>query len=555
MEGLTAIEQVTYTFYEWEERGRGYRVYPFPVSLEPVIEWFNPSIPQLEPIIYKDPGERTSLFDTLKKGAKSLLDSKAPVKREQVEEATYIYPDRPVPFDHTKVPLKAYRISVPKGFIVAYDTSLRLLNMLSYSFSLFSFEIIGKHDEIYFQFVMRQPDSSNFISQFRSYFPDVAIQEANAKDLPFNPDVDLAIVDMGLSQEFMRPIATSQNFNTDPFIGILAAMEQLQYEEYGMMQVLFRGSINKWGSVINEAVSDGQGGSFFSDAPEMVHLAKEKTQSPIYACVARVIGQGNIDWRSEQIATELLRNISASTRSQNNQLAALPNKGYAYDQHVINLYARQSNRLGMILNSHELLSLVHIPSSSVTSQKLNRQAIKSKLAPKELLKGKYYVGTNSHLGQSRPIYLDDEHKKRHIYCIGNTGQGKSTLIVNMLLNDCIAGNGCALFDPHGDVVDDVVARIPKERRKDVILFDPSDTEYPLGFNLLEAKTDIEKIVLSSDLVEVFKSRSTSWGDQMTSVLSNTINTFLENDQGGTLLELRRFLLDAKFRQSYLEKRS
>ena len=547
---VTASELATATFYEWEERGRGYRFYPHPVALEPVLEPF--LLPDYTPdfIQYKDPKERTSFLDGFKNTFKSIIDSPKPRNRQEEVVYKYTYPDRPIPFKNTR-PLKGYKISAPKNFELKMEEALRFLNMASSTQAPISFEIIGTDEEISIQYVCRVTESDNFIAQFRSYFPQIAINEVKASDLPFDKERPIAIVDMGLQQEFMRPIFTVNRFTPDPLIGILAALEQFHYGEIGMVQVLFQGCVNAWGSTITDAVSDGEGGSFFEDAPDMVKLAQEKTQSPLYACVIRVAAQGNTDWRGEQIATSILNNLSSGSRSSHNQLIGLPSKGYAYEDHLEGLYRRQSNRLGMILNSEELTSLVHIPSASVTSSKLSRQAVKSTLAPKELLKGKYLLGTNVHLGQSHKVYLDDEYKKRHVYIIGNTGQGKSTLIVNMLLNDADIGNGAALFDPHGDVIDDVVARIPKHRRDDVILFDPSDTEYPIGFNLLQAKTDIEKIVLSSDLVEVFKSRSTSWGDTMTAVLSNAINAFLESEKGGTLLELRRFLLDPKFRVQYL----
>ena len=85
----------------------------------------------------------------------------------------------------------------------------------------------------------------------------------------------------------------------------------------------------------------------------------------------------------------------------------------------------------------------------------------------------------------------------------------------------------------------------------MILFDPSDTGYPVGFNILEARSDIEQTVLSSDLVELFRRFSTSWGDQMTTVLSNAIEAILGNKGGGTLIELKRFLSEADFRCSIL----
>jgi hypothetical protein len=88
---------------------------------------------------------------------------------------------------------------------------------------------------------------------------------------------------------------------------------------------------------------------------------------------------------------------------------------------------------------------------------------------------------------------------------------------------------------------------------DVVLIDPSDGEYPIGLNILEAHSDIEKEVLSSDLVASFRRYATSWGDQMNAVLGNAIQAILENEEGGTLNDLRRFLIEKEFRQSFLKK--
>ena len=93
--------------------------------------------------------------------------------------------------------------------------------------------------------------------------------------------------------------------------------------------------------------------------------------------------------------------------------------------------------------------------------------------------------------------------------------------------------------------------IPAHRIDDVVLFDPSDHEFPVGFNILSAHTELEKILLASDLSSVFQRLSTSWGDQMHSVLTNAILAFLESKEGGTLADLRRFLVDPAFREKHL----
>jgi hypothetical protein len=121
----------------------------------------------------------------------------------------------------------------------------------------------------------------------------------------------------------------------------------------------------------------------------------------------------------------------------------------------------------------------------------------------------------------------------------------------MMLEDIEAGCGVAVLDPHGDLVDEVAARVPEERLGDCVFFDPSDEETVVGWNILRAHSEPEREILASDLVGVFRRLSTSWGDQMTEVLGNAILAFLESPRGGTLVDLRRFPIDADFRKSIL----
>jgi hypothetical protein len=107
-------------------------------------------------------------------------------------------------------------------------------------------------------------------------------------------------------------------------------------------------------------------------------------------------------------------------------------------------------------------------------------------------------------------------------------------------------------DPHGDLVDRILGIIPEERIEDVILFDPTDEEYSVGFNILSAHSDLERNLLASDLVSAFQRLSTSWGDQLNAVLNNAILAFLESNRGGTLSDLQRFLIDPEFRNSFLK---
>jgi len=99
----------------------------------------------------------------------------------------------------------------------------------------------------------------------------------------------------------------------------------------------------------------------------------------------------------------------------------------------------------------------------------------------------------------------------------------------------------------------VLQHIPEDRNEDIVLIDPSDEDFPEGINLLQAGSESEKIILSSDLVSLFRRFSSSWGDQMTSVLGNAINAFIAIDGGGTLVELKRFLAEKKYRDGLLKQ--
>jgi hypothetical protein len=139
-----------------------------------------------------------------------------------------------------------------------------------------------------------------------------------------------------------------------------------------------------------------------------------------------------------------------------------------------------------------------------------------------------------------------------MHVMGVQGTGKSTFLFNLIRQDIENGEGLAVLDPHGDLVEQILGIIPPERIQDVVLVDPSDEEYSVGFNILSAHSDAEKRLLASDLVSVFERLSKSWGDQMGSVLQNAILAFLESDRGGTLTDLRRFLLEPPFRAKFLD---
>ena len=158
------------------------------------------------------------------------------------------------------------------------------------------------------------------------------------------------------------------------------------------------------------------------------------------------------------------------------------------------------------------------------------------------------IGQTNFRGQKRTfgIYTDD--RRRHLYLVGKTGVGKTTLIANMIRQDIEQGRGVALVDPHGDLASSLLDVIPPERINDVIYFDPSDVEYPIAFNVMEAVDPQYKYLVSSGLIGSLKKIwADSWGPRLEYILRNTILALLDYPSS-TMLGISRMLGDSKYRK-------
>jgi type IV secretory pathway TraG/TraD family ATPase VirD4 len=142
-----------------------------------------------------------------------------------------------------------------------------------------------------------------------------------------------------------------------------------------------------------------------------------------------------------------------------------------------------------------------------------------------------------------------------MYVLGKTGTGKTTLLKNMIISDINDGNGLAVIDPHGDLIEDLLNFIPKKKIKDTIYFNPADIEFPIAFNPLENVHPDHRHLVASSLISVFKKLwKEFWGPRMEYILRNAILTLLEYP-GSTLLDLKTILIDKEFRNKVLTKTS
>jgi len=167
------------------------------------------------------------------------------------------------------------------------------------------------------------------------------------------------------------------------------------------------------------------------------------------------------------------------------------------------------------------------------------------------LKDLTILGNTDYRGEKITFGIKKEDKFRHMYIVGKTGTGKSVFLSNMIISDMKAGNGLCLLDPHGELVDSVLEHIPTNRINDVILFDVADSDYPIGFNLLQANTEEEKNLVASGVVSTFnKLFENSWGPRLEYILRNVVISLVDYPNA-TLMHILRVLTDKSFREEVI----
>ena len=545
---MTPAEELTYRFHEWEARGRGWQLWDYPVELEPP---FVPFIGHyLEPgRRYEDDSRRETIGSAVAGFFKRTFSTQEEYRLPELPQFEEYEPDL---FFPDVLPVE-FQCSIPPDNKIRQEAAARLIHTLPQWGLPTCFEIIGTGDRINVQFATHHR-SSQLKGHIRSYFPDVVVHEADnyLVDTWSSAGDSSIVIDFGLSEEFMLPISSYGSFDLDPLISVIGALEDLDFGEIGVLQVLFSRTYAPWAKSIIASVTDWNGKPFFVDAPDLAKLAAHKVSQPLFAVNLRIGVRADSEKRMWEIARLLGGSLTQFSTPTSNSFIPLENEEYDNEQHELDFLARTTHRSGMILGSYELVSLVHLPSSSVRSYKLVRETKKTKLAPRIVLNNEAVVGVNYHEGREQIASLNAEQRTRHTHIIGASGTGKSHLLLSLLIQDLQAGNGFAVLDPHGDLIDRLLPYVPESRLDDVILFDPADEQFPIGFNILQAHSTLEKQLLSSDLVAVFKRLSTSWGDQMTSVLGNAILAFLESETGGTLADMRRFLVEKEFRREFLK---
>jgi hypothetical protein len=467
------------------------------------------------------------------------------------------------------------QVSVPRNNEVKIDVMEQIissLNSIKKSGGMFkkfilqpvvSFEIVAKKEDIRFYVWIPRKYQDLMEKQIHGGFPDAEIIEIQEYNI-FTENGFVAYKSLQLSKDNYYPIKTYKELPVDPLSSITSALAKMGDNEAAAIQVLISPSDPSWQKTGSSFISSTKKQEAdpekakFKVPSKTLDAIENKVSKPGFETSIRIVVVSD----SEASAKNHLSNINGAFEQFSGDLnkfgsRTIRNKGEFIEDFLYRYQPRFylfGNRLS-VLNSEEVATVFHFPNRQVTTPHIHWLNAKRAPAPAEIPSQGLYLGMSSYRGIKRPVYISEEDRLRHIYIIGKTGTGKTKYLETMIKQDINEGKGLCFMDPHGDAVEEILHFIPPERAEDVIYFRPSDSDRPMGLNLLEAKTEDQKHFVATSVInlmyKLFDPYKTGIvGPRFEHAVRNAMLTAMSVEET-TFIEVMRILTDINFVQEIL----
>lgn len=460
-----------------------------------------------------------------------------------------------------------------------------------------AFEIVGTRGRIYFYAAVPVPLVDIVKQAVISAYPTARLEEVSEHNI-FNPVGKITGTiggELVLKESYVHPIATYQDSKRDAIQSILSSLADLGPEDGAGIQLLIRPAKPGWSKASKETAKNKregkdnkvkvgkvllswvkqlftalwqppEEGSSEGKAPKQlgsleqshVDAIEAKTQHAGYETLIRVMASSNVSMRAQSI----LRNIVAAF-----SLFDAPGKnGFKFNEakdienfvtaYILRFFPQEIDQ--NVLNSVELATVFHFPDDRDTpTSQVDRQAFKQVDGPRNMPTEGAIVGYNVFRGVKREVRISDNDRARHVYVVGQTGTGKSTMLENMIVQDMLNGRGLCFVDPHGEAIDRLMGMVPKERVEDIIHFSPADTDYPMGVNMFEFDSPEQKDFLIQEAISMLyrlydPQRQGIIGPRYEHIFRNTALLLMADPQGGTFVDIPKVLVDPAFMKEKLK---
>ncbi|MBI2052956.1 MAG: hypothetical protein HYT34_01800, partial [Candidatus Ryanbacteria bacterium] len=434
----------------------------------------------------------------------------------------------------------------PKEIMVAMEQLYASLGVfkkswlfrLRYGSPSITFEMALPHvgEEVIFYVALPRASADFFYDQLHSFFPSAKIEKSEDYNI-FHPTGISAGAVAHLKKNTLLSLRTYEDLGKDPLEAIIGAFSQLKkVGEGAAIQFIVRPALHaryeqgkkaaqkiRGGVSPKEVLGGGLGYEFKKmTAPgkkkenkenarpgdeELAKHLESKASSLAFDVNIRLLASAATPEDTLSIMQSLESAFLQFNNPQGNEFSFTRLGGRTLEKMIYNFSFRLFNeRESIYLSAHELASLLHFPYSGFSQPKVMYLRAREAPPPPNLPESGLRLGYNVFRGAQKDVYMLDDDRRRHLYAIGQTGTGKSTLLKEMARQDIVAGRGVCFIDPHGQDIESLMETIPESRMDDVIYFNPADVERPMGLNFLEydARFPEQKTFIVNELLDIFR---------------------------------------------------
>lgn len=453
-----------------------------------------------------------------------------------------------------------------------------------------SLEYVVENNEIFFYLLCPRKMANVVEKQLTSFFPDVIIDIEDNLNI-FKNNTEFSAAYLTTTKKFKYPFKTYQNLESDPLNTIVNSLSKLDYNEKCAIQIMIKPAKDSWRKKtrkLAKKIQEGKTGIelnpfkmilsflklFFTKTDdikpdddtkkadhednEIVKDMNEKANCKGFETIIRIISSGNDTESAENNVDNILSSFYQFDLPDGNSFTKakyISHKTIIKDYILRRFYRSFLFHKKIILATKEVSSMFHFPHTKYNNLgSIKWQNYKITPPPHNTPKEGLLIGHNVYRGVKTPIYVNHEDRFRHFYVIGQTGTGKSSMFQSMIRQDFRNGFGVGVIDPHGSLMEDVLPFIPKERADDIVIFNPSDEERPIGLNLLEAEEDEHDLVAldaMNIMIKLFGGEV--FGPRIQDYFRNGVLTLMADPDGAALTDIMRLFTDDAFQQYKVAK--
>jgi hypothetical protein len=465
----------------------------------------------------------------------------------------------------------------------------------------YTFEIVARNHLIYFYVEVQKKWQPFIEQQIQAQFPYAEIQEIIDYNL-FTPDSIIMGGYLQGQQSSFFPFKTFRQMDSDPLAATLNTLAKIyEHDSSAAIQFVLRSAPRRWRSHGVHLVREVKKGKKFEQVMEYSPIIKLLSSTVSFVQDVFFIdknkkslgaGAKKEEYHLSQMEEDMLKGIEQKMTkggaevtirvlsvSKEKEIAQMNLDNilntftqynmYRYGNSFKAIVPRNQKRLirefiyralheryHIILNTEELASLWHLPLHSTETPNIHWLHGRQAPPPTNLPTSGLLLGFVDYRGVKQDVFIKEADRRRHLYIIGKSGSGKSVTIANLAIQDILDGKGVCVVDPHGDLVEAVLEHVPKERADDVIIFDPSDLERPIGLNMLEVKNDDQKDFAVQEMIGIFYKLfpPEQIGPMFEHNMRNVMLTLMADiNDSGTVIDIPRMFTDDTYVKEYLKK--